>query len=852
MKKVNVTLSGINRSVDNGVSSDGQSAELINMRIKDGSLRPVGRPRLLQQFGRKPVYIHKNSGYEHYITVSGNSVYYDYDKGGDNFTAAGYIIGSYDGDLVSIESVGNILVIISTEDIYYYIWKGEAYNYIGNKPSLPVMRLRTVHGSSVNGWRQRTENAAGTYSPEEIGRSSVDDARAQLKADVAGTINKIKYNAKESGLYCECVFVRYALRLFDGTLIMHSPVLTNRGDGMTLITYSYPDGKFKLGIKYMSGGLYMEVTDDQGISAWSDLVTSVDIFMSEVDINKSECPDINWTDLASNPVGKEYNIETVDNLSSLFDTVDGFYYVGSMNIGEIKIGAQFDMSGISKGIRHNLVQQEVMEQDNLSQHTTIGNCSYVYNGRLILGDIKTILRNPFGLEYYSYLDAGLYSGHGNNMLYLSTDNGKSSVINTTARMSCDLLYPVIVSTDYRATEIELSIGLKKKRLQLKRHPNLSISYYQDPDLAGIAWGDGIGDLSQKNTESRSPNKIKVSGLNNPLAFPSKLTYTVSTGDVLAIQSVTSALSTGQFGQFPLYVFSTDGVYALEVGDGDVVYSRATPVSRDCCANPKGIVSTDKSIVFATEDSILLMTGSSAQRISDDMDGYLSSFIDSSPIITKAAGVAGCEGSLSTTEFRNYIQGCRIGYCYEDNEIIVSNSAYPYSYVYGGGGWHKISVSVSDFVNSYPGCYAVVEDNGGYGLWNMYNPLRTINNVLLVTKPIKFGTATHKRVLQVALRGTSRPSESDVYLRGDHVHRDGIPVQIFSRCGFYILGSNDAEHFTLVSGREKLEDVRDLITKMNKSKAYKYFMIVLAGGVRTDVALNYIEFMVDETYTNRLR
>ena len=156
MKKVNVTLSGINRSVDNGVSSDGQSAELINMRIKDGSLRPVGRPRLLQQFGRKPVYIHKNSGYEHYITVSGSSVYYDYDKDGDNFTAAGYIVGSYDGDLVSIESVGNILVVISTEDIYYYIWKGEAYNYIGNKPSLPVMRLRTVHGSSVNGWRQRT------------------------------------------------------------------------------------------------------------------------------------------------------------------------------------------------------------------------------------------------------------------------------------------------------------------------------------------------------------------------------------------------------------------------------------------------------------------------------------------------------------------------------------------------------------------------------------------------------------------------------------------------------------------------------------------------------------------------
>ena len=44
----------------------------------------------------------------------------------------------------------------------------------------------------------------------------------------------------------------------------------------------------------------------------------------------------------------------------------------------------------------------------------------------------------------------------------------------------------------------------------------------------------------------------------------------------------------------------------------------------------------------------------------------------------------------------------------------------------------------------------------------------------------------------------------------------------------------------------------IITKMNKTKAFKYFMIALVGGVRTDVALNYIEFMVDETYTNRLR
>lgn len=840
MKKVNITLSGLNRSVDDGVSTDGQSAELINMRIKDGSLRPVGRPRLMQQFIRRPVYIHKNAGYEHYITVNGNSMYYEYDKSGDTFTSAGYVIGAFSGDLVSIESVGNLLVVMSSEDMYYYIWKGGSYSYIGSKPSLPVVTLNRKSELTTDSWRLRSLTTVGTYSKLS--------ERFDAEEDIKGIIEKAKYNTKEDCLFSECVFLRYALRMFDGTLIMHSPVLCVKGDDFIIKPVEVTtDGAHKFMLEYYSGALYAEISDDKGISAWSDLVSSVDFFISEKDIHKSECPKINWFGSFEN----QYKVDDIENLSSLFESVDGFYYVGSMNIGEVKRGARFDLSGISAGIRHNLVQQEVMEQDNLSQHTVTGSSSYVYNGRLIIGDITTKLRNPFSVEYYTN-GSGENSGSGNVAQYLSTENGKSTVVASTSMLSCGDINPVVVCTDYRATGISLSIGSQRKILNLKKHPNLSLAYYQDPSLDPIKWESGIGDFAQSNTVSRSPNKIKVSGLNNPVSFPSKLTYTVSSGDVLAFQSITSALSTGQFGQFPLYVFCSDGVYALEVGSGETVYSRATPVSRDCCANPKGIVSTDKSIVFATEDSIVLMTGSSSQRISDDMDGYLPSFIDSSPIIVKAAGVSGCEGSLSTTEFRNYIQGCRIGYCYEDNEIIVSNSSYPYSYVYGGGAWHKISQRLDGFLNSYPGCYAVIRDGDAYGLWNMYNPLRTINNVLLLTRPIKFGTTTHKRVLQVALRGTSRPSESDVYLRGENVHREGIPVNIFSRCGFYILGSNDAEHFTLVSGREKLEDVRDLITKMNKSKAYKFFMIILAGGVRTDVALNYMEFMVDETYTNRLR
>lgn len=316
-------------------------------------------------------------------------------------------------------------------------------------------------------------------------------------------------------------------------------------------------------------------------------------------------------------------------------------------------------------------------------------------------------------------------------------------------------------------------------------------------------------------------------------------------------TATTAMSTGQFGQFPLYVFTGEGVFALSVGTGDIAYANSFSVTRDVCNNPDSIVSTDDAIVFSTDSGLKILSGSTVRDISSDMDGYLPTVVDSSPIIKKIAGVGGFSDKLSSTEFIYYLEEAKVGYNYEDKEVIVANRNYPYSYVFNmqSSSWYKISASINRFLNSYPECLAVFND---YGVYNMHNGHRTVNKILLLTRPIKFGTLTHKRIVQSAIRGVIRPSESLVYFRGETVKFRDQEILAFSKCGFYILGSNDAEHFILLSGREKIEDVRDLITKMNKTKAFKYFMIALVGGIRTDVALNYIEFMVDETYTNRLR
>ena len=165
-----------------------------------------------------------------------------------------------------------------------------------------------------------------------------------------------------------------------------------------------------------------------------------------------------------------------------------------------------------------------------------------------------------------------------------------------------------------------------------------------------------------------------------------------------------------------------------------------------------------------------------------------------------------------------------------------------------GVWSKRSVCVQAYHNKYTDCYALI----GGDIYGMQNNHRSMTTMALVTKPIKFSSNAHKRILQTALRGVIRPSKSDLYLRGEQVQFRGDVLTLFSDIGMYILGSNDAEHFDLAGGREKMTDIRDLITKMNKSKSYKYFVLALIGGVRTDVSVNYMEFMVEESFGNRLR
>lgn len=829
MNKVNVGLGGISRNTDDGVSKDGMCSELINARPKNGSIEPVGRPILERQFaeGKSPVFVHKNGTYEHLISYANDIVLFDSDKVDGQWVVKNTTFAQIPG-VKQIQSVGNILVMATGESIHYAIFIGGEYTYLGDQIPEPSIRFSCIKEEAVYSDdiscnlepAVRIQDVGSLATLNEAGEKIITNS---FKASYYKLLQEDVYDA---GHVIYPVLVRYAVRLFDESYVMHSsPLLVGEPN---FIRMAVSKTKFDFDSLSVEGFTYKLIAnprtigvkyDLSGLSGWKDVASSVDIFVSRpFVINDLDSTIKTVTVLDKNNMMVDLPFKSESELLEEIGEISNFYLVKSIPIGDISNGFE-NIFAEGKAFK-NLEQQEVATDDDFTRSRITGNL-YTYNGKLHVGNIREKLAKPYPLGMFAVSDINEFTV--NTEVHVKTESGMKIVHGASTAYGA-MVSPYLSYPDSRAVKMIIYNDKYYDEIPLKPHPFLNIAY----SLKGLypySITDKYGTYTPlpEDSVSVAPNKLKVSNVSNPFYFPAKQTYTVSSRNIVAMATATTALSTGQFGQFPLYVFTGEGVFALSVGTGDIAYANSFSVTRDVCNNPDSIVSTDDAIVFSTDSGLKVLSGSTVRDISSDMEGYLPTAVDSSPIIKKIAGVGGFSDKLSSTEFIYYLEEAKVGYNYEDKEVIVANRNYPYSYVFNmqSGSWYKISASINRFLNSYPECLAVFNDHGVY---NMHNGHRTVNKILLLTRPIKFGTLTHKRIVQSAIRGVIRPSESLVYFRGETVKFRDQEILAFSKCGFYILGSNDAEHFILLSGREKIEDVRDLI--INKSNLSKIVYIMI--------------------------
>lgn len=767
-----IQLRGISRTPSDRMTADGGCAESLNLYIDNDESAPAimpddvtGKLGLPDDLQADRVFLHKTASYENYVVQQGSVI--------SAYTAKGQkavVTLSKGEQLKDINSIGNIVIIVTSETVYYSLWKNEEYKYIGDTIPVPSIRFEVLGNDDETFYAKNSgvvrvdtsgqvdgAQAIAAFSKsawEEAARGIADSEEllayfAKLQKDLWDAVQATKDKIGNWGYFSCPRLVRYAIKLYDGSYVYHSaPVLLGAGDKTWIsVTGGYTDTINYSSLSYRINLFYKAVAKlvSWDVEDWTDIITGVDIFITD-DITY---PQIN-AEFAScdEGGGNIYFRGYEDEFGAVRDEVlskGNFYKIVSVSAG--------DLSELRKGIdlhkdnkvekSEDLMVMERLTSDYMTSHRVIPSDTMVYNNRLLINANKIELPAPYTHFCSQFCDASkAYNEHDavqhqqekryRFKFFIRRNNGKEyTVVARNPEGSMEFVTPFVTNgapskleTTFYAdpmawisypdpncykVQIDFCDG-DVATVEMHSHPLLSCAYafigvggyFQDQQVAG----DTAITEEEKKTYSVN-NQVMLSEINNPFIFLAGKRYTLQS-KVLGTALATTALSQGQFGQFPLYVFTEDGIWAMETAsDGSFITSK--PLSRDVCVNPESITPIDSAVVFVTDKGVMLLQGSQVLNISPNMNGR--HYTIESTVETIIEGQEFFRDLIpvltDSTHFLAFVRNAKIAYDYPGKRLIFLKEDEKYQYIYklDTDTWHKTAYGIDLLapVNSYPEC-----------------------------------------------------------------------------------------------------------------------------------------------------
>lgn len=586
--------------------------------------------------------------------------------------------------------------------------------------------------------------------------------------------------------------------------------------------------KIQLDVPYF-GIAYRIFGSVKELKEWSDIIAGIDVFISSPiytynqaktpsvptslrelyagghlsaklfsghygDANSSN-PDCNYVDhyIDSSDLynGAVCELSKADKFEEKLQNEYLFYKVASLSLEDIDSMPAMKRLPLLKSDLSNINTLESLPDEYNSHATILPGTLQTYNNRLMLGDIS--ISPPGPLPICSLVQSATKTEEtpipvdaAERVKVFTRVNGKKCVseyIHTISSTSDPLpvnpapdpgQYPFdeafprfLYHPDPSAYKMEITTPDGKfYSLPLKQHPHLSGSYW----FGGIeSTPADVGEEKDNSVTASSAivaNKIYISEINNPFIFPVTNIITIPCGRVSALCSAAKALSQGQFGQFPLYAFTDDGIWALELTATGTISARQ-PITRDVCTNPHGILQIDNAVLFPSDRGIMMISGSQTQCITDSVNTSSPFNLLQLPAMEKLHSMLGhsADNCLPVLPFDAFLKDCAMLYDYPHQRIILFNQSISYAYVFSlkSHRWGMMHSRLNYPVNSYPEALAVTHD--GY-LANFAfsdgNPVRG----LLVSRPVKLETPdVLKTVDTVIQRGHFRNGSVQSVLYG---------------------------------------------------------------------------------------
>ena len=850
-----IKIKGINRDPRN--DEHGVCQEIINLRFKDGSWLPVGKKHTESSMAATQasiVFIHnvdpdtdpsvtnKGKNFLGYNDVTGRIITWEPEN-----PAVQTTIGTIDSGkslYLSFIALKNIVVIIDREDnnLYYLIWKDSAYTFLNGKfPEL----VRLIPSATFGIQHTQSHNASGG-----------DSFRAEYNTTLTGW--------RETGHDEGYTMVRYAYELYDGSIVCHSaPILMSLDpSGRHISTSSTGQPQFTLNmyggkVNYTDGSLETQAENsiifNQLQTTYKHIVKNIVFYMTKP-VPSNRVNEMGWNNDLS-----VFNSGLANGTPfSEASKQEIFYKVFSLT--PLEASLRLGLPGtiiIEAGNLNNYEGREIMPQDDFTHHNLSAGANMIYNGRLILGNITTRLFNGYCPDVlFTEVTSNTIAAYYIDLyVRINTEEGEKNI----ARLGVHLYdqdtisCPAVISyPDIRASGIDVvkrtvtgdnylitTYGLSPANSNnfsyclVQQDIDTPVTLDFDP---GVPATYIIPDLTKNTYTDR--NMSKLSGLNNPFVFPAKNSYLVGLNEILAFEVNAIPVSTGQFGQYPILVFTNSGMWSMELGSGEVVISNIVPLNDLICTNPSAITRAGNMIVFPTGEGLIALGGQTDALISQPLRGdYASQLISKTELSTvylNHDSLVRLSPSLSSVDFSLYLENISsvAGIAYDQNnrELIVSNPAYNYSYVYSftNNTWTKITDRFRYFIKDYPKTFGVDHENN---LVDITTEDSGDVETLIITRPIYFDQLV--KLMRLGLKSKIDLSTDD-------------PTRL---TGLYMYGSFDGRNWNFITGIQKSGDFNN--PYVNRSlMTFREVIIVFAAKLRSTSYIRDIVIDIKARFTNK--
>lgn len=820
----------------------------------------------------------------------GHNYLYAYHKVADTWSLQQIVQLPEDEYPKGITSMGNIVIATVDTGSLYALYKDNEYEYLGDRIPEPKVviyadpvtgtlskqtniYLSQKYPALANAYRESTPLQFWTAVLGYVGQSGneISSQANDFYEDVCNTIwagvDTEKKNQASDNVFLFPTLARYALRLTNGSYIYQSSLILLAGG----TDNECQDVNCNMAVEQAQSGWMVtwrildtfhnpytatvSVEENSDLEKWKDIVDSLDVFLStdirvprhgakagEGTETGSHGPIFDYSDIVLSFDGEPDN--TREAFEKQIEEKGNFYRVLSIPWANV--------SGASKDLAPHM-QDDLVVLPRLPEnfpHMVDGlDGLRTYNNRLVLaGDRVTLSSGYFAPNAYEGIPPGSGGYDMAAMVFFVRVNdgvekhvfsfkdfytmGESHVRAFVSYPDerCFLAYYYHVTTGgqyYLYT------------LPMKKHPLLNCAYgfwgidqilgseetYTEDDRTAEGDIHAYG-ISDDRTFDEA-NRVRLSELDSPFAYSIGQQFTFS-AKVLDVVPVTIALSTGQYGQFPLYVFTEDGIWTVSLNDeGEVLATH--PVSRDV-AYQGSIAQLDQAIVFISRQGVMLLSGSDTSLLSPYMDGpryELEDVLPDGSAIRAALSASGwgslIDIALDTTDFRDFIDGCRPLYDYANRRILFFNEEedYAYEYALDSQTWHRLSVP-EKFVralNGYPQSFAVMGDDiYEWSVQQEYNEeTPQARKGIILTRAMDLGDPDIRKVVHdLRIRGT--------FNRGD--------------IKYLMFGSSDGIHW------------HRLLTKGGGS--YNLFRFLILANMTPGERISWIDVEYDRRFLNKLR